>query len=42
MPGSNLPHARASLLRLRDNPQLIVDAPPTTPFPTSQDLNMSV
>ncbi len=42
MQSSNLLHARARLLCLRDNPQLVLGAPPTTPFPTSQDLNMSV
>ena len=42
MPSSNLLHTRAEFLRLRDDPQLVVDAPATTTFPTNQDLNMSV
>jgi len=42
MPSSDLLHARARLLCLRDNSQLVLGAPVTTPFPTSQDLNTSV
>jgi hypothetical protein len=42
MPSSNLLHARTAFLGLRDNPKLVLGAPATTPFPTSQDLNMSV